>query len=163
MDNQGKSRHLVHMDASVAGPLLMLSAALLFTLLNVFIKLLGPAFTVWHIGFFRFFGGLAVLLSVFGRHGNPYRGFNTRLLIIRGCVGSIGFISFITAIRLLRHELNQHRGKTMVFLIPARCGEMIQTAYQWGAKNCELHVAQVYGQFVPFKGVAMPTFLPETG
>lgn len=89
------------MDASVAGPLLMLSAALLFTLLNVFVKLLGPAFTVWHIGFFRFFGGLVVLLSVFGRHGNPYRGFNTRLLIIRGCVGSIGFISFITAIRLL--------------------------------------------------------------
>jgi len=89
------------MDASVAGPLLMLSAALLFTLLNVFVKLLGPAFTVWHIGFFRFFGGLVVLLSVFGRHGNPYRGFNTRLLIIRGCVGSIAFISFITAIRLL--------------------------------------------------------------
>ncbi len=101
MDNQGKARHLVHMDASVAGPLLMLSAALLFTLLNVFVKLLGPAFTVWHIGFFRFFGGLVVLLSVFGRHGNPYRGFNTRLLIIRGCVGSIAFISFITAIRLL--------------------------------------------------------------
>jgi drug/metabolite transporter (DMT)-like permease len=101
MDNQGKARHLVHMDASVAGPLLMLSAALLFTLLNVFIKLLGPAFTVWHIGFFRFFGGLVVLISVFGRHGNPYRGFNTRLLVIRGCVGSIAFISFITAIRLL--------------------------------------------------------------
>ena len=89
------------MDASVAGPLLMLSAALMFTLLNVFVKLLGPAFTVWHIGFFRFFGGLAVLLSVFGRHGNPYRGFNTRLLIIRGCVGSIAFILIITAIRLL--------------------------------------------------------------
>ena len=89
------------MDASVAGPLLMLSAALLFTLLNVFVKLLGPAFTVWHIGFFRFFGGLVVLISVFGRHDNPYRGFNTRLLIIRGCVGSIAFISFITAIRLL--------------------------------------------------------------
>ena len=101
MNNQGKARHLVHMDASVAGPLLMLSAALLFTLLNVFVKLLGPAFTVWHIGFFRFFGGLVVLISVFGRHRNPYRGFNTRLLIIRGCVGSIAFISFITAIRLL--------------------------------------------------------------
>ncbi|MGB2927492.1 MAG: DMT family transporter [Desulfobacterales bacterium] len=101
MDNHGKARHLVHMDASVVGPLLMLSAALMFTLLNVFVKLLGPAFTVWHIGFFRFFGGLAVLLSVFGRHGNPYRGFNTRLLIIRGCVGSIAFIFIITAIRLL--------------------------------------------------------------
>ncbi len=101
MGNQGNIRHLVHMDASVAGPLLMLSAALMFTLLNVFVKLLGPAFTIWHIGFFRFFGGMVVLLSVFGCRGNPYRGFNPRLLIIRGCVGSIAFISFITAIRLL--------------------------------------------------------------
>jgi drug/metabolite transporter (DMT)-like permease len=101
MDNHGKARHLVQMDASVAGPLFMLSAALLFTLLNVFVKLLGPAFTVWHIGFFRFFGGLVVLLSLFGRRGNPFRGVNTRLLIIRGCVGSVTFISLVTAIRLL--------------------------------------------------------------
>lgn len=89
------------MDAAIAGPLFMLSAALMFTLLNVFVKLLGPAFTVWHIGFFRFFGGMVVLLAIFGRHGNLYRGINTRLLIIRGCVGSMAFISFITAIRLL--------------------------------------------------------------
>ncbi len=101
MENPGKARHQVHMDASVAGPLLMLSAALMYTLLNVFVKLLGPAFTVWHIGFFRFFGGLVVLLSLFGRHGNLYSGFNPRLLIIRGCVGSIAFICFITAVRLL--------------------------------------------------------------
>lgn len=91
----------MQMDASIAGPLFMLSAALMFTLLNVFVKLLGPAFTVWHIGFFRFFGGLVFLLAVFGRQGNPYRGINTRLLIIRGCVGSIAFISIVTAIRLL--------------------------------------------------------------
>lgn len=54
MNYQGKARHPVEMDASIAGPLFMLSAALMFTLLNVFVKLLGPAFTVWHIGFFRF-------------------------------------------------------------------------------------------------------------
>ena len=101
MDHQEKARHLVQMDAAIAGPLFMLSAALMFTLLNVFVKLLGPAFTVWHIGFFRFFGGLVVLLAIFGRHGNPYRGIHPRLLIIRGCVGSVAFISFITAIRLL--------------------------------------------------------------
>ena len=101
MDHQEKARHLVQMDAAIAGPLFMLSAALMFTLLNVFVKLLGPAFTVWHIGFFRFFGGLMVLLAIFGRQGNLYRGINTRLLIIRGCVGSMAFISFVTAIRLL--------------------------------------------------------------
>ena len=91
----------VKMDAAVAGPLLMLAAALLFTILNLLIKQIGPAFTIWHIGFYRFFGGVAVLLLVFGRHGNPYRGHNTRLLIIRGFTGSAAFLSIVTAIRLL--------------------------------------------------------------
>ena len=94
-------RTKIHLDAAVAGPLFMLSAALLFTALNIIVKLLGPQFNVWHIGFFRFFGGAITLLALFGRHQNPYRGYNTRLLIIRGCVGSIAFISVVTAIRLL--------------------------------------------------------------
>lgn len=89
------------MDAAVAGPLFMLAAALLFTVLNLLIKLMGPAFTIWHIGFYRFCGGVIVLLLVFGRHGNPYRGHNVRLLIIRGLTGSAAFLSIITAIRLL--------------------------------------------------------------
>jgi drug/metabolite transporter (DMT)-like permease len=89
------------MDAAVAGPLFMLAAALLFTVLNLLIKRIGPAFTIWHIGFYRFVGGVAVLVLVFGRHGNPYRGSNIRLLIIRGFTGSAAFLSVITAIRLL--------------------------------------------------------------
>lgn len=100
-DLPGSARARVQIDTAVAGPLFMLSAALLFTLLNVLIKLLGPAYTVWHIGFFRFAGGLLVLLGVFGRGRNPYRGNNTRLLLLRGCVGSIAFLALITAIRLL--------------------------------------------------------------
>jgi drug/metabolite transporter (DMT)-like permease len=72
----------VKMDAAIAGPLFMLAAALLFTMLNLLIKQIGPAFTIWHIGFYRFFGGVAVLLWFSARHGNPYRGHNTRLLII---------------------------------------------------------------------------------
>ena len=95
------TRHQVQLDATLAGPLLMLSAALLFTLLNLIVKLLGPAFTVWSIGFYRFFGGAVVLIAVFGRHKNPYRGVNTRLLIIRGCSGCIAFICVVMAIRLL--------------------------------------------------------------
>ena len=91
----------VKLDAAVAGPLFMLAAALLFTVLNLLIKLLGPEYTIWHIGFFRFFGGAVVLVLVFARYGNPYRGHNTRLLIIRGCTGSAAFLSLITAIRLL--------------------------------------------------------------
>ena len=95
------ARRQVHLDATLAGPLLMLSAALLFTMLNILVKLMGPAYTVWHIGFFRFFGGVLVLVVLFGRHGNPYRGRDVRLLIIRGCTGSVAFISVIMAIRLL--------------------------------------------------------------
>ena len=89
------------MDAAVAGPLFMLAAALLYTVLSLIIKLMGPQFSIWHLGFYRFFGGVVVLLLVFGRHGNPYRGHNIRLLIIRGLTGSAAFISVVTAIRLL--------------------------------------------------------------
>jgi len=91
----------VHMDPAVAGPLFMMSAALLFTVLNLLIKLLDPAFSVWHIGFFRFTGGVVMLHLFFGRRRNLYSGVNIRLLIIRGCTGSIAFISLVTAIRLL--------------------------------------------------------------
>jgi drug/metabolite transporter (DMT)-like permease len=96
-----KTRQQIKLDAAVAGPLFMLAAALLYTVLSLLIKLMGPQYNVWHIGFCRFFGGVVVLLLVFGRHGNPYRGHNIRLLIIRGCTGSAAFISVITAIRLL--------------------------------------------------------------
>jgi drug/metabolite transporter (DMT)-like permease len=97
--NEGFGR--IQMGASVAGPLFMLSAGLLFTLLNVLIKLLGPDFRVWDIAFFRFFGSIVVLMAVFGRGRNLYRGHNIRLLIIRGCTGSVAFISLVAAIRLL--------------------------------------------------------------
>jgi len=101
MTNPVKTAGKIHLDAGLAGPLFMLAAALLFTLLTVFVKLLGPDYRVWDIGFYRFMGGALVLLTVFGRRGNPYRGHNLRLLIIRGCTGSAAFIAMVTAIRLL--------------------------------------------------------------
>ena len=94
------NRH-IKMDAAVAGPLFMLSAALLFTLLNVTIKSLGPSFRVWDIGFYRFFGGLVMILIIFGRYGNPFKGNDIRLLVIRGCTGSVAFVCLVTAIRML--------------------------------------------------------------
>ena len=101
MGDPGEAHGQVRLDMNLAGPLFMLSAALLFTLFNVFIKLLGPQFRVWDIGFYRFCGGVLVLLAIFGRRRNPYRGRNIRLLIIRGCTGSIAFVLVVTAIRLL--------------------------------------------------------------
>jgi len=101
MVKQVKPKPKVQMDAAVAGPLFMLSAALLFTLVNTLVKLLGPEYTVWSIGFYRFFGGAVMLIAVFGRYQNPYKGHNIRLLIIRGCTGCSAFICIVTAIRLL--------------------------------------------------------------
>jgi len=101
MLNLNKGLGLIQMDARVAGPLFMLSAGLLFTMANVLIKLLGPDFRVWDIAFFRFFGSIVVLMAVFGRGRNLYRGHNIRLLIIRGCTGSVAFTSLVAAIRLL--------------------------------------------------------------
>lgn len=88
-------------DNLLAGPLLMLAAALLFTLMNIIIKLLGPEFRVWDIGFYRFFGGGLLMLVLFSRRGNPFRGNNIRLLVIRGCTGSVAFLALVTSIRLL--------------------------------------------------------------
>ena len=67
------------------------------------------------------------------------------------------------ALSLLQHELNYRAGNRMVFLVPVECQNLVQTAYAWGAKNCELHVAQVRGAFRSYQGVCMPTFMPETG
>ncbi len=91
----------IRLDPGVAGPLFMISAALLFTALNLIIKLINPAFLVWHIGFFRFFGGMLIIFLIFGKKANPAKGINIRLLIIRGCVGSVAFVSMVTAIRFL--------------------------------------------------------------
>jgi len=91
----------IQMDAAIAGPLFMLAAAILFTMLNLIVKTLNPVFSVWHIGFYRFFGGLIMILIIFGRHHDPFRGNNPKLLILRGCTGSVSFIGIISALKLL--------------------------------------------------------------
>lgn len=88
-------------DATTLGPFLMLSAALQFTVMNFTIKLMGPHFSAWHIAFYRFAGSVLVLLLLFGPRGNPYRGHNYRLLILRGLTGSAAFLCIVAAIRLL--------------------------------------------------------------
>ncbi len=92
---------LAHLDAAVAGPLFMLSAALLFAMLNICIKLLGDEFSSWDIAFYRSFGGMVLLQLIFGRRRNIFKGHNLPLLVIRGCVGAVAFLSMVMAIRLL--------------------------------------------------------------
>lgn len=67
------------------------------------------------------------------------------------------------AAALIHAELNYNRGRSPVFLIPVERRELVKTMYQWGARNCEIHFAQVRGDWSPQKGVVMPTFMPETG
>lgn len=88
-------------DTSAAGPLFMLAAAFLFTCLNVIIKHMPAQYTVWHIGFYRFCGGMLLTAAILGYRANPYAGRNIRLLILRGIVGSLGFVCMVTAVRLL--------------------------------------------------------------
>lgn len=67
------------------------------------------------------------------------------------------------AAALILRELDQHRGRSPVFLLPVDRPRLVRQMYDWGARNCELHLCQVRGEFQPFRGISMPTFLPETG
>ena len=64
---------------------------------------------------------------------------------------------------LILRELDQYKGRTPVVIWPIGRVPLVQTAYSWGARNCEVHLCQVRGQFKPFGGISMPTFLPESG
>ena len=68
-----------------------------------------------------------------------------------------------SALALIHAQLTQHAGRSPVFLVPVDRPGLVRALYSWGAKNCELHVSQVYGDYLPTAGIIMPTFMPETG
>ncbi len=67
-----------------------------------------------------------------------------------------------TATALLWHALDQRRGSCAVFLVPCAAKDVVSAAYHWGARNVELHTAQILGPVSQGHGVVFPTFLPET-
>lgn len=67
------------------------------------------------------------------------------------------------AIALIRRELERFRGTWVLFVVPVEKRKIVEQLYKWGAVNVETHLKQVWGEFQPFKGVSMPSFLPETG
>ena len=67
------------------------------------------------------------------------------------------------AAALIFAQLNCHRGRSPVLLVPVSSGKLVKQLYNWGARNCEMHVAQSYGRAQKPTGIIMPTFLPETG
>ncbi len=63
---------------------------------------------------------------------------------------------------LLWAQLDAQRGMAPVFLLPVTATTLVQLVYTWGARNCELYVAQCRGEWFVPTGVVMPTFLPES-
>jgi hypothetical protein len=66
------------------------------------------------------------------------------------------------ATALLWRALDLMRGRTLVFLAPCAAASLVRTAYAWGARNVELHVAQSTAPVATAKGIVFPTFMPET-
>ncbi|MDJ0913025.1 MAG: DMT family transporter [Desulfobacterales bacterium] len=92
---------MMQTNQTAKGLSLMLSSAFLFAILGVLIKLLGPPFRVWDIAVYRFVGGTIVLLSLFGWRHNLFKPQNLRLMLIRGCTGSMAFLTLVFAIQLI--------------------------------------------------------------
>lgn len=103
-----------------------------------------------------------------------------RVFVLEGKNGLDGFLASIdhpgsnmlgpgvmrseeAALTLIHAQLAAMPDRQPVFLVPVRFPGLVATLYEWGARNCELHVAQVRGDAQPFAGITMPTFMPETG
>ncbi|MFO1482472.1 MAG: GNAT family N-acetyltransferase [Verrucomicrobiaceae bacterium] len=67
-----------------------------------------------------------------------------------------------TAAALLWRALDGLRGKTLVFLVPCAASRLVRTAYSWGTRNVEIHVAQSTAPVASARGIVFPTFMPET-
>ena len=67
------------------------------------------------------------------------------------------------ALSLVAAEAGRFAGGGPLMLIPAAEKDLVRELYAAGARNCELHVAQVRGEARPPGGIVMPTFMPETG
>ena len=79
----------------------MLGSALMFAVMDGVIKIIGPSFRVWDIAFYRFCFGIVILYGIYGGRESLIKGANPRLLILRGVLGSVAFLSIVGAIRLI--------------------------------------------------------------
>lgn len=110
---------------------------------------------------------------------NPYGHFSISVVEdaaggIDGYLASIGHPLFLelgpgvvrneqAAAALLVAELNRHRGRWAYFLVPVESSELVRLCYRLGGRNVEIHAALIRGDAEPFRGVSLPTFMPETG
>lgn len=69
----------------------------------------------------------------------------------------------VAALALIHAQLSVPREGSPVFLVPTHESDMVAELYRWGARNVELHFAQVRGAYMQPQGIVMPSFLPESG
>ena len=67
------------------------------------------------------------------------------------------------ALALISAQLHHHAPGNPVILVPVRAAGLVASLYRAGARNVELHVAQVRGTGREPDGIVIPTFLPESG
>ena len=63
---------------------------------------------------------------------------------------------------LLHFVLNHFPDRRALILAPCDQPALTRLLYSWGARNVEIHVAQVRGRGQPFGGITFPTFMPES-
>jgi GNAT superfamily N-acetyltransferase len=69
-----------------------------------------------------------------------------------------------TMCQLVHSLLDLHfRGRSVIWLAPVNCPQLVQQAYNWGARNIELHLASTRGHQPTLTGITIPTFMPESG
>ncbi len=86
---------------SLWGAASMLTAAVFFTAMAIFIKYVGPETTLWHVAFFRFSLGALMVWGLVKLFGLSLWGENRRLLLIRGTIGTIAAVCQFQAILVL--------------------------------------------------------------
>lgn len=66
-------------------------------------------------------------------------------------------------IALIHQALARFSGTWALLVVPMNKRKIVEQMYAWGASNVETHLKQVWGEFQAFRGVSLPSFLPETG
>lgn len=79
----------------------MIGSSLMFAVMDGVIKIIGPSFRVWDIAFYRFCFGIVILYGIYGGRESLVRGANPGLLVLRGVLGSVAFLTIAGAIRLI--------------------------------------------------------------
>ena len=77
----------------------MLGSALLFSILGLLIKIIGPEYRLWDIAVYRLLGGAIVLYAIFGWQQNLFKPVYPKLMLIRGLTGTLAFLCLVASIR----------------------------------------------------------------